>query len=42
MPAETVTVVPGAAYTAILNLHEAEAPWECYSSETDCATDVRS
>jgi len=42
MPAETVAAVPGAIYTAILNLHEAEAPWKCHSSETDCATDLRS
>ena len=42
MPAETVAAVPGATRAAILNLHEAEAPWECHSSETDCATDLRS
>ena len=42
MPPETVAAVPGATYTTILNLHEAEAPWECHSSETDCATDLRS
>jgi hypothetical protein len=42
MPTETVAAVPGATYTAVLNLHEAEAPRERHSSETDCATDLRS
>jgi len=42
MPAETVAAVPGAIYTAILNLHEAEAPWKCHGSETDYATDLHS
>jgi hypothetical protein len=42
MPAETVAAVLGAIYTTILNLHEAETPWKCHSSETDCATDLHS